>query len=189
MSSSDSDNESDIERFNDVSHSINLYKFEERVEEVLNLYTVDSYRWISNISAYSIVQCITSPSPFRQDFKLYMTKQEWSDFKLAMRRKVNATPFMMTFVDILCDFYSACDESITSEKLLVFLSDACRCNTRLRPIVTAPMRKPVAPKIVDCLSVSVSKNWGNRPNYKVRTISSGADVEGNPVYSPILFPT
>lgn len=188
MSSTDSDNESDEERLNDVVYGINLHEYEELVQNVLDLYTSNNYRWIAGVSAYTIMQTIKSPSFVRESIKTYMKKDEWKDFKRAAQRKTNATPFMMTFIDIICDLFSACDEVVTWNKCLVFLSNICEYDTNLRPVVTKPLRRPAAPAIVDCHSVSLSKNIRNRPHDKVRTIAGRGDIESKPIYSPIVSP-
>ena len=148
MSSSETENDSDEERREEVIFNLELYDCAETVEALMQLYTVDAYRWLIQSSAQSMVDAVLDPIFYNSSVFDYMTQNEYNAFQAAIQehlrpRKRQTSPFMQTLVHFITDVFHACDREPVIKSYDAFLTQLCVNNRR---IMRVPKRPRTAPK-------------------------------------------
>lgn len=154
MSSSDTENESDDERNEEVLLSLEASAVEEDISVLMELYNIDAYRWLLNATEQSMVTAIMEPT-FYKDVSIvdFMTEHEYRDFKRAIDDHVkacipcNASPFMQTLIHFVTDVFHACNREPTVRSFDKFLTQLCMQNPRMIRVPKRPRKAPKAPLI------------------------------------------
>jgi hypothetical protein len=177
MFSSDTENDSDEERDEEILWSLQLGDFQDDVSSLIRLYNVDAYRWLLHATESSMVAAIMEPRFYKSaSICDYMTDAEYKDFKHAIsdhfspRIPCTASPFMQTLIHFVTDVFHACDREPSVNSFDKFLTQLCMHNSQIMRVPKRPRKAPRAPPIFhrQCVQyidpVDESKNQRNAEN-------------------------
>ena len=154
MFSSDTENDSDDERDEEIACSLQGSVFEDDVSSLIDLYNVDAYRWLLHATESSMVAAIMEPRFYREvSIFDFMSKMEYNDFQnaindhFAARIPCTASPFMQTLIHFVTDVFHACDREPSVRSFDKFLTQLCMLNSQIMRVPKRPRKAPKAPPI------------------------------------------